>query len=300
VPAFEIQQVADERTFCIRHIRDLLWQTPVAGGLMISNNFHANRRVAFGPDPEVSFRHLDGVLITSDEPRSVADLLRAEHAFRTLINLLGDCQLEVQEIHANANVAGGPGDVECYDARVAAAFATREDAKVGIAPVSYVDVAADFSAVLQRWFDLHDRLGPIGNLYLLGKQNRYLDLQNIFLGLIQGLERYHRSFHGGVFMLPEQYAADVRPVLYAAIPDELDESLRDRLRSAIRFGYDYSLRRRLRELVLLLPETPTFAEAKNPALVAQTVDTRNCLVHQLEPGNMHVLIGADLHHAINI
>jgi hypothetical protein len=216
------------------------------------------------------------------------------------VNLLGDCQLELAEIKFNAIEVGGPGNVECFDERMTRGFAQREDARRGSMPVPFSEIANQFDGILQRWFELYEQLGPVVALYLFGKHNRYLVQENIFIGLMQALERFHRSFYGGSFIPQAEYDATVRPLLDAAIPPLVQEDFRQRLRSAIQYGYEFSLRRRLRELVAGLPNTGTFAEAKSNALLGASVDTRNALAHQLHGADVSLLTGPAMYNAINI
>lgn len=301
VPHLDVQEIAgEERAYRVRHNRGTLWEAQVVGGLRISNTFSFKRKGAYKPNPSVTFSHVDGLLIGSEEPRALDDLFRAEYIFRSLVNLLGDCQLENAAFECNNLSGGGPSNVECYDERVIPTFSRREDARRGAMPVPYSEIAVNFNAVLQRWYELFDELGQVVNLYLFGKQNRSLDMSTIFLGLMQGVERYHRSFHGGFFMSQDEYDVAVRPALDAAIPNYVQGDFRMRLRAAIQYGHEFSLRRRLREVVALLPTTPTFTEAKDPQHLKASADTRNALAHQVQSPDMHVLEGGALYKAINI
>jgi hypothetical protein len=229
------------------------------------------------------------------------DFFRAEYKFRALANFLGDCQLEIDRITCHSSAAGGAtSDIECFDDRIIGGFSQREDARRGVIPVPANEITGNFNGMLERWFNLFDQLGPVVNLYLFGKHNRFLDMNTIFLTLMQALERYHRSFHGGFFMPEDDYDANVRPALSNAIPQEVQGDFRQRLQAAIKFGYEFSLRRRLREAVALLPNTPAFAEAKSATHLNRSVDTRNALTHQIEDPHVQILEGGALYNAINI
>jgi hypothetical protein len=156
----------------------------------------------------------------------------------------------------------------------------------------------NFAEILQRWFASYDRLGPVVNLYLHGKQNAFLDAGNTFLGVIQALEAYHRSFRGDAFMPRAEYDAAVRPLLNAAIPAAITGQFRQRLQSAIEFGFEFSLRRRLRELVDILPVSPVFAEATQADFRNRTVDTRNTMTHQIPHPAFPPMAGAELYNAV--
>lgn len=289
-PALNVSDVeGEERTVQVRHQRGDLWTTDTGYAIAASNTYSFNQFQTNDPNPTIKFDHLDGLYLTCHEPKRLAELFQVEYGFRLLINLLGGCQLQCHEVRCD-------DDIESFDSRTMARFNRREDAKQGVMPVSYREVAQQFPAILKKWFELLGQVGPIVNLYFFGKNSPLSDLATNFLAAMQGLERYHRAFHGGFFVPQEEYDRTVRPALDEAIPSGLSSDFRQRLQSAIKYGYEFSLRRRLRDLVSVLPDTNTFAEVSAASFLNQSVETRNSLVHQLQAQN--VFGGATLYRAL--
>jgi hypothetical protein len=192
-----------------------------------------------------------------------------------------------------------PPDIELFGRHRAGSFAMRDDPKRGVAPVPYSSVA-NFGAIVESWFGQYDALEPIVNLYLFGKHNKHLDIGNTFLGIMQALEAFHRTFHSGFFMAKSEYDEKIRPVLNSAIPEFVKGDFRQRIKSAIEFGFEFSLRRRLRELAESLPTTDFFERVRNPEFRNRSVDTRNAMTHQIPDPAFQPMDGPELYTAIQI
>lgn len=165
LPGLAIQDVPhEERTYVVRHNRTVLWEAAIAGDFTVSNTYSfQTNRVTHDPNPKLTFSHRDGCLITSQQPRTLDDAFQAEHRFRSLVNLLGDCQLELAEINFNANQAGGPGNVDCFDVRMSGGFAQREDARRGSMPVRFSEIRTNsiaYSSAGSNCMSSLDRLWP--------------------------------------------------------------------------------------------------------------------------------------------
>jgi ApeA N-terminal domain 1 len=191
-----------------------MWTSATVSVSETISEFNSSR--SYSPNPAVTFSHLDGILIESQQPRPVESFRPFEHRFRALVNLLGDCQLEILSLKCRQEI-DQPPEVEVFGDVSRVPFGTRRDARRGAMPLPFSSLQ-NFSEVLARWTTLYERLEPVVNLYLFGKHNSHFDIGNMFLGVMQALEAYHRSFLNGSFMTADQYDADVRPVLNAAIP----------------------------------------------------------------------------------
>ncbi len=299
VPHLHVEEVAgQERTYQVRHQREDLWDVDIGDGFRLRNDFRFNSSWSYSPNPAVTFSHLDGIFIESQEPCPIESFRPFEHRFRALVNLLGDCQLEIFSLKCRQEIEQPP-EVEVFGDGSRVPFGTRRDARRGGMPLPFSSLQ-NFNEVLARWNTLYERLEPVVNLYLFGKHNSHLDIGNMFLGIMQALEAYHRSFHIGAFMTAEEYDADVRPALNAAIPAVVEGAFRQRLQSAIQYGYEFSLRRRLRDLVDALPQSQIFGTARNTDFRNRSVDTRNTMVHQIPAPEFPPMEGGDLYNAINV
>lgn len=299
VPPLHVEEmVGQQRTYQVTHQRGDLWDVDIGDGFRLRNDFRFNSSLSYSPNPTVTFSHLDGIFIESQQPRPIESFRPFEHRFRALVNLLGDCQLEIFSLKCRQAI-DQPPEVEVFGDGSRVPFGTRRDARRGGMPLPFSSLQ-NFNEVVARWNTLYERLEPVVNLYLFGKHNSHLDIGNMFLGVMQALEAYHRSFHNGAFMTAEQYDADVRPVLNAAIPAVVEGAFRQRLQSAIQYGYEFSLRRRLRDLVDALPPSQIFETARNTDFRNRTVDTRNTMVHQIPAPEFPPMEGGDLYNAINV
>src|SRR4051812_11276350 len=89
----------------------------------------------YSPNPAVTFSHLDGIFIESQEPRPIESFRPFEHRFRALVNLLGDCQLEISSLKCRQEI-DQPPEVEVFGDGSRVPFGTRR--------------AIQFAAELQR------------------------------------------------------------------------------------------------------------------------------------------------------
>jgi hypothetical protein len=289
----------DDKTaeeFVVRSLRKrgALWDANVGKGITVSNDFTFS--YSWKSDPSaVNFLHFDGVRIRSSKPMAFRELQKLERRFRSLVNLLADCQLETVEEQFRSKPSG-MGCAKPILGDRGKRFARRDDPKDGREAVAFSAIP-NFSKTVELWFAEHEKLEPIANLYLYGKHNEYLDDANQFLGVLQALERFHRTFHPSVYMPEEEYKKTIRKALFDAMPATTPPSLKDRLRSAIRFGYELSLRKRLDELADLLPKNRVFDAVRDEKFRVRTKDTRNTMVHQIANPDHPPMSGGALYEA---
>jgi hypothetical protein len=274
--------------------RGALWNADVGSGIAIANDFTFTSLQSTDP-ASVEFTHQDGVRIRSIKAISFRRFISVERWFRSLLNTLADCQLEIVEELFRAD-QDASSEVVSVARHWAGDFAKRENPHRGLEPVSFSAIG-DFSKIVRKWFEEQDRLGRIVNLYLYGKHNVYLDSTNQFLGVLQALEAFHRTYHLGVYMPEGEYKKTIRKALLKAIPPTTPPSLKDRLTSAIRFGYEVSLLRRLDQLTESLPKDAVFDKVRDKAFRVRTKDTRNTMTHQISKPHNPPMTGADLYSA---
>lgn len=286
----------NDNTITLEFLRGGLWDAVTAEGVRLRNSY--DRRSHFLPHPDSKFQldYKDSLWATYENGVSPEIFCRHERIFRTLIDLLGDCQLQVAKLKVGLTPDGTDSEI-FYPSRFGRN--ARRDPNRERMPVRYMEINERFNVILLRWFELFPQLEPIVSLYFLKQNVTDLNIENLFLAISQALEAFHRTFFHGTYMPPADYNEHVRAVLVNAIPAGLDQGLTDSLRARLRYGNEYSLRTRLGEVADSLPNTPTFAQAKSPQLKNRTANTRNHLTHiVVEPQD--ILEGAALYDAIQI
>ena len=94
----------------------------------------------------------------------------------------------------------------------------------------FKEIAADLPTILNRWFELDERLQPVVDLFMLVRARREPTLEHRFLLLAQAIEAYHGRM--GNFTAIEVSRADSRlrvNALVACVPPEQQEWLREKL-----------------------------------------------------------------------
>jgi hypothetical protein len=284
----------NDTAISIELLRGDLWDVTVGEGPRLRNSYSRTGYTSAHPDQKFTLGHLDSLWATYENGVQVETFCSDQRIFRTLVDLLGHCQLQVAAVKAGLTTAGTDTEIFYYSyfARNA-----RSDADRDRMPVRYTEIQERFNHIVERWFTSFPQLNSIVSLYFLGEHSRGLTMENLFLGVLQAVEAFHRTFYAGVYMPADQYEQQVRPVLVNAIPQELDPPFRQSLIARLRFGYEHSLRSRLRQLLATLPDTPTFAGARAPEFLARTVNTRNRLTHVVVEQE-EIFDGAALYNAI--
>ncbi len=95
---------------------------------------------------------------------------------------------------------------------------------------SYDEIKSDFGFVLSRWFDRHEKLEPVLDLYFMVLANLVSTIQTRFLLLIQALEVYHArsGFFSSTELTTDAHRNRVNAIIDSAPPEHRDW-LRDKL-----------------------------------------------------------------------
>lgn len=284
----------DDTAISIELLRGDLWDVTIGQGPRLRSSYSRTGHTSAHPDQEFTLRHLDSLWASYEIGVTVETFCKHQRIFRTLIDLLGHCQLQVAAVKAGLTTAGTDTEIfyHSYFARN-----TRRDADRDRMPVRYREIQQRFNHIVGIWFELFPRINSIVSLYFLGEHSPGLTMENLFLGVLQAVEAFHRTFYSGIYMPADQYEQQVRPVLANAIPAGLDAAFRQSLIARLRFAYEHSLRNRLRELIATLPETAAFAAARNAEFLSRTVNTRNRLTHVVVEAE-ETFNGAALYNAI--
>lgn len=138
---------------------------------------------------------------------------------------------------------------------------------------TFKTIEANAEKIFNAWIDAYDTLSPAFNLYFATKSNTKKYLEEQFLGLIQGLETYHRRSSQETFM--EQGKFDI---LVSEIKSHCSTEHLEWLDGCLKYGNEISLKTRLRRV--MKPFQEKLGNSKNrEKLLQQIVDTRNYLTH---------------------
>jgi hypothetical protein len=141
---------------------------------------------------------------------------------------------------------------------------------------------ADPAAMLARWFELRQQVGPVWSLLFSTLQGGGL-LEDRFLGIVAFAEGYHRVLHDDAPLSPE-----LDKQTKTAIMDAIeDKDARRVYRQALAHANSQTLRDRLDRLCERTLETIAW-ELDVPNFCAAMVHTRNWMVHWGQRGQQAV------------
>lgn len=127
--------------------------------------------------------------------------------------------------------------------------------------------------IFNAWIDAYDTLSPAFNLYFATKSNTKKYLEEQFLGLIQGLETYHRRSSHETLMEQDKF-----DVLVTEIKSHCSTEHLEWLDGRLKYGNEISLKTRLRRV--MKPFQEKLGNSSNrEKLLQQIVDTRNYFTH---------------------
>jgi hypothetical protein len=108
----------------------------------------------------------------------------------------------------------------------------KNDVHAGHMVVSYETIASNFQDILKKWFECHERLEPVLDLYSAVITNLVLTDKSRFLYLAQAVEVYHaRSGYPGAVQTKESFRERVDGIL-EKVPATEKQWLKDKLRYA--------------------------------------------------------------------
>jgi hypothetical protein len=144
---------------------------------------------------------------------------------------------------------------------------------------SFDEIAADFSGILKRWFECHEKLRPVLDLYFAVVSNWVLTDESRFLFLAQALEVYHaRSTHFSSMEGPEEEHEQRLKAILETAP----EKARRWLERKLAFSNQKDLSRRIDEFLKAHKEEATRLTAKIGDFAAKVRVSRNYYTHYSE------------------
>jgi hypothetical protein len=141
------------------------------------------------------------------------------------------------------------------------------------------EIAADFSGILKRWFECHDKLRPVLDLFFSVVSNWVLTDESRFLFLAQALEVYHaRSTHFSSTEGPEsEHERRMKAILETA-----PEKERRWLERKLAFSNQKDLSRRIDEFLKAHKDEATRLTAKIDDFATKVRVSRNYYTHYSE------------------
>lgn len=139
----------------------------------------------------------------------------------------------------------------------------------------YTDMKEIFPSVINKWFELFDKLAPSVNLLneLLMKRGLPVEIQ--FLTAIQAVETFHRNFYGGEATPKIEHEKRLEVILKCSPPEH-----KTWLKEKLAFSNEPTLRYRLTDICDRLPEKIRSELVKElTTFIAAVVDTRNYYTH---------------------
>ncbi len=132
---------------------------------------------------------------------------------------------------------------------------------------------------LKRYFDKHQLLEPVCDLYFSTLYNREMYVQQRFLSLAHAVEAYHRAFIGGKYQTDDEYRNGLKKILWNAIPHDVDADFRASLKNKLKYLHEFSLRKRIQDICARHAAvlTPFFGDSTQFA--GAIADQRNWLTH---------------------
>ena len=136
------------------------------------------------------------------------------------------------------------------------------------------------AALIQEWYALRERLGPVWSLYFATLQRPELPLENQLLNLTAFAEGYHRTEHDEIPLSPEEAGEHVKAMLHV-LPGKRERRV---FGPALRFANSQTQRQRMRWLAERATDVLDMWELDVDEFCAQLADTRNWLTHWGERG----------------
>lgn len=137
------------------------------------------------------------------------------------------------------------------------------------------ELANELDGIMRKWHKNRFKYEPAHNLFFTTfHMKRELTIQNVFLGLCQVLETFHRIKNNEMVMPEEEFDSLIKCVLEAT-PEQHRKFLGQRLQ----YGNELGLRQRLKQLYNCLPPGFQNKIGKKKGFVQKMVVTRNYLTH---------------------
>lgn len=115
-------------------------------------------------------------------------------------------------------------------------------------PFCLKDLQPEPSTFLAQFFEKHDRLEAVYQLYFSTLYHRNMYLPQRLLSLAHAIEGYHRAMIGGKYMDDQHYKNGLQQIFSSAIPQDIGPDFRSSLKNKLKYLHEFSLRKRIHDL----------------------------------------------------
>jgi hypothetical protein len=144
---------------------------------------------------------------------------------------------------------------------------------------SYSMVAENLEIAVQNWFDVHELLRPVFDLYFGNRYNRNLYLDNQFLGISQAIEVYHRTRSGGTVLPKKEWELMLDQLKCVVDGFETGSEEKRALKDKLVFMNEVGLRRRIKEQYDSIADLVSDRIPSKKSFANEIVRWRNYLTH---------------------
>jgi hypothetical protein len=293
ISGFIVNHNLENKTFDIHFAPPSIIEYKVLDDISLSIRFSWSGP-SFGPLNSVEMTHKAYLRLEFTDEKGLEELLGLVHRTRNFLNVAIGQPISLREISIGKpsikRMVGRKEQLESIDVYYQSipsiypkgAFYRQEMI------VPYQDIKDQLGVMIKNWLSMYKNLEPAINLYFAILHNEELYIDNKFLGLIQGLETYHRLTSDNQSVPQKEHQKRISSIL-----DVTPTQYRDWLKEKLNYSNEPSLRVRIKELIQ--PFHNLFGTNNNrKTLIAKIVDTRNYLTHYDQRLKAKAAHGADL------
>lgn len=155
------------------------------------------------------------------------------------------------------------------------------------------NVDAQLEKLLGNWFEKHESLQPVFDLYFATIYNRGAYLDQKFLTLMQAIETYHRRTSDETDLSPADHAKRMTTIV-----DSVPEEHRAWVSKRLEYANEIPLRRRLKRIVDSCQLVAKKVTGKPSTFISKAVDTRNYRTHYDPSLKNKAVTGTELHRLV--
>ena len=141
------------------------------------------------------------------------------------------------------------------------------------------DLQPDPSVYVQRFFEKHELLNPVCDLYFSTIYHRDMFVNQRFLALAHAIEAYHRAFVGGKYQANEEYRNGLQRILWEAVPANISADFRASLKNKLKYLNEFSLRKRVQDICENFSAILKAFLGEPAQFASDVADQRNLLTH---------------------
>ncbi len=154
----------------------------------------------------------------------------------------------------------------------------------------YKDIDTSFEQIIQKWFELKEKIDPVTDLLLESFYNATFFNENRFLNLAQGLETFHRRFRNNFVKPKKEHNAMITEII-----DRVGDNHKEWLEEKLNFSNEPSLHKRIEQIIHEVENSMTKKIIPDPGIfIKQVKNSRNYYTHYDKRLEKKALKGEDL------